>query len=104
MEWRSTGRAGKSGLSSSWNNFWCSVVAGMAIDWLIDESLNWCAGASGATFTFENSCHFTVWVGLQPNGGIPLLADGGFELASGKKKAVSAPQSWGGRFWGRTGA
>lgn len=50
-----------------------------------------------------NSCSFTVWVGLQPNGGIPLLVGGGFELAAGGKNAVTAPAAWGGRFWGRTG-
>ncbi|KAG0616503.1 hypothetical protein M758_5G120600 [Ceratodon purpureus] len=61
------------------------------------------AGAAGATFTFVNSCGFTVWVGVQSNGGIALLAGGGFELAAGSKNAVSAPAGWGGRFWGRTG-
>lgn len=60
-------------------------------------------GAEGATFTFVNSCGFTVWVGLQPNGGIPMLVGGGFELAAGSKNAVTAPVAWGGRFWGRTG-
>jgi hypothetical protein len=44
-----------------------------------------------------------VWVGLQPNGGVPLLVDGGFELAAGSENAVTAPAAWGGRFWGRTG-
>jgi hypothetical protein len=52
---------------------------------------------------FINACSFTVWVGLQPNGGIPLLARGGFELAAGARNAVTAPAAWGGRFWGRTG-
>ena len=61
------------------------------------------SGAAGATFTFVNSCAFTVWVGLQPNGGIPLLAGGGFELDAGSQNAVIAPAAWGGRFWGRTG-
>lgn len=60
-------------------------------------------GASGTSFNFVNSCNFTVWVGAQPNGGIPLLVDGGFTLDSGASNAVSAPVAWGGRFWGRTG-
>lgn len=59
--------------------------------------------ASGTSFNFTNSCNFTVWVGVQPNGGIPLLVGGGFTLASGATNAVSAPVAWGGRFWGRTG-
>ncbi|XP_024397992.1 pathogenesis-related thaumatin-like protein 3.5 isoform X1 [Physcomitrium patens] len=60
-------------------------------------------GAEGVTFTFINHCKFTVWVGVQPNGGLPLLVGGGFELAAGKQDAVTASASWGGRFWGRTG-
>jgi len=44
-----------------------------------------------------------VWVGLQPNGGIPQLDGGGFELAAGARNSVTAPAAWGGRFWGRTG-
>lgn len=59
--------------------------------------------ASGTSFNFVNSCNFTVWVGVQPNGGIPLLVGGGFTLASGATNVVSAPVAWGGRFWGRTG-
>lgn len=42
-------------------------------------------------------------MGVQPNGGLPLLVGGGFELAAGKQDAVTASASWGGRFWGRTG-
>ncbi|KAG0564040.1 hypothetical protein KC19_8G078300 [Ceratodon purpureus] len=60
-------------------------------------------GADAVTFTFINSCKFTVWVGLQPNGGLPLLADGGFQVLQGAQHAVTAPVGWGGRFWGRTG-
>lgn len=44
-----------------------------------------------------------MWVGLQPNGGIPQLVGGGFELAAGARNSVTAPAAWGGRFWGRTG-
>lgn len=59
-----------------------------------------CSGASGATFTFINACSFTVWVGLQPNGGIPLLGRGGFELAAGARNAVTAPTGMGGTILG----
>jgi hypothetical protein len=61
------------------------------------------SGAEAVTFTFLNSCQFTVWVGLQPNGGQPLLASGGFKVLQGAQQAVTAPAGWGGRFWGRTG-
>ena len=69
--------------------------------WLDDALV---AGAEAWTvFNFVNSCNFPVWVGLQPNGGIPLLANGGFQVLQGAQQAVTAPAGWGGRFWGRTG-
>ncbi|XP_024379415.1 pathogenesis-related thaumatin-like protein 3.5 [Physcomitrium patens] len=58
--------------------------------------------AEAATFNIINGCQFTVWVGVQPNAKLPVLANGGFACASGDKVAVTAPQGWGGRFWGRT--
>eukprot|EP00250_Pteridium_aquilinum_P007615 c17286_g1_i1 orf=739-1737(-) len=61
------------------------------------------AGVEGATFKFQNSCKYTVWPGLLPNGGSPLLADGGFELGAGQTMTLNAPVGWSGRFWGRTG-
>lgn len=60
-------------------------------------------GVEGATFTFQNSCKYTVWPGLLPNGGSQLLADGGFELGAGQSMTLNAPVGWSGRFWGRTG-
>ncbi|KAH9543464.1 hypothetical protein CY35_13G066400 [Sphagnum magellanicum] len=55
------------------------------------------------TFTFANGCSSDVWVGTQPNGGIPILAEGGFALAAGETTSLVAEEGWGGRFWGRTG-
>ncbi|XP_051124356.1 thaumatin-like protein 1b [Andrographis paniculata] len=57
---------------------------------------------SAATFTFVNKCGFTVWPGILSNAGIAPLSTTGFALKSGESTAVSAPPSWGGRFWGRT--
>lgn len=59
--------------------------------------------ASATTFTFVNSCTYTVWPGVLSNAGWPLLSDGGFELASGQSTNLEAPAGWSGRFWGRTG-
>lgn len=55
-----------------------------------------------ATFTFLNKCDQTVWPGLLSNAGIAPLSTTGFSLQIGESRAVSAPQNWGGRFWGRT--
>ncbi|KAH8966634.1 hypothetical protein BDL97_03G035900 [Sphagnum fallax] len=59
--------------------------------------------AAATTFTFMNGCQNELWVGIQANAGIPLLAEGGFALAPGNKSSVVAEAGWGGRFWGRTG-
>ncbi len=62
------------------------------------------AGIGAArTFTFANGCSSDVWVGTQPNGGIPILAGGGFALAAGETMSLVAEEGWGGRFWGRSG-
>lgn len=60
-------------------------------------------GGNAATFTLSNKCAFTVWVGTVPNSGLPVLADGGFQVDAGAQVGVDAPAGWAGRFWGRTG-
>ncbi|KAK4786954.1 hypothetical protein SAY86_010787 [Trapa natans] len=57
---------------------------------------------STTTFTFVNKCDYTVWPGILSNAGQPPLSPTGFVLQNGESRALTAPTSWGGRFWGRT--
>ncbi|RDX72576.1 hypothetical protein CR513_47916, partial [Mucuna pruriens] len=57
---------------------------------------------STTTFTMVNKCDYTVWPGILSNAGIAALPTTGFVLQTGESKTVTAPTSWGGRFWGRT--
>ncbi|RZC05408.1 thaumatin-like protein 1b isoform X2 [Glycine soja] len=54
------------------------------------------------TFTLVNKCDYTVWPGILSNAGIATLPTTGFVLQTAESKTVTAPTSWGGRFWGRT--
>lgn len=49
-----------------------------------------------------NKCEYTVWPGILSNAGVPPLPTTGFALEKGEAKTLTAPASWGGRFWGRT--
>jgi hypothetical protein len=44
----------------------------------------------------------TVWPGILSNAGVPAMSTTGFALQKGESKTITAPASWGGRFWGRT--
>ncbi|KAA8528759.1 hypothetical protein F0562_036114 [Nyssa sinensis] len=55
-----------------------------------------------ATFTIVNKCDHPVWPGILSNAGIAQLPTTGFALQKGESKTITAPSSWGGRFWGRT--
>ncbi|PWA57734.1 pathogenesis-related thaumatin superfamily protein [Artemisia annua] len=57
---------------------------------------------SSATFTFVSKCDQTIWPGILSNAGIAALEPTGFALQKGETKVLTAPASWGGRFWGRT--
>ncbi|KAK4771539.1 hypothetical protein SAY87_032071 [Trapa incisa] len=59
-------------------------------------------GVQSTTFTFVNKCEYTVWPGILSNAGVPPLSTTGFVLQNGETKTLTAPASWGGRFWGRT--
>ncbi|XP_038991441.1 thaumatin-like protein 1b isoform X3 [Hibiscus syriacus] len=60
------------------------------------------SGVKATTFTIENRCDYVVWPGILSNAGVQALPETGFILQSGETKTISAPTSWGGRFWGRT--
>ncbi|TQD97922.1 hypothetical protein C1H46_016447 [Malus baccata] len=60
------------------------------------------SGVVSRTFTMQNKCDYTVWPGILSNAGVSPLPTTGFALAKGETKIISAPASWGGRFWGRT--
>ncbi|XP_054796403.1 pathogenesis-related thaumatin-like protein 3.5 isoform X1 [Prosopis cineraria] len=60
------------------------------------------SGVISTTFTIVNKCEYTVWPGILSNAGVTPLSITGFVLQTGESKTISAPTSWGGRFWGRT--
>ncbi|KAF6174342.1 hypothetical protein GIB67_040835 [Kingdonia uniflora] len=60
-------------------------------------------GVTGATFTFINSCEYTVWPGILDSAGSPKLQTTGFQLIQGNSLSFQAPTGWSGRFWARTG-
>ncbi|XP_027354490.1 thaumatin-like protein 1 [Abrus precatorius] len=60
------------------------------------------SGVASTTFTLVNKCDYTVWPGILSNAGVASLSTTGFVLQSGESKTITAPTSWGGRFWGRT--
>ncbi|XP_078441261.1 thaumatin-like protein [Wolffia australiana] len=57
--------------------------------------------SQGRTLTLYNACAHTVWPGLQPGAGHPILAAGGFELAPGHSRSLALPAAWSGRVWPR---
>ncbi|GMY28243.1 Thaumatin-like protein 1 [Fagus crenata] len=59
-------------------------------------------GVISTTFTIVNKCDHTVWPGILSNAGVATLSTTGFALQKDESKTITAPTSWGGRFWGRT--
>ncbi|MBA0580553.1 hypothetical protein Gorai_022766, partial [Gossypium raimondii] len=60
------------------------------------------SGVQGTSFTIVNKCNYVVWPGVLSNAGVSTISTTGFTLRRGESKTISAPASWGGRFWGRT--
>lgn len=56
-----------------------------------------------ATLALFNKCPETVWPGIQPGAGHPVLARGGLELRPGQATSLRLPAGWSGRVWGRQG-
>ncbi|XP_077230268.1 thaumatin-like protein [Tasmannia lanceolata] len=64
-----------------------------------------CASAvvrvTATTFAIYNKCTHTVWPGIQPTAGKPVVAGGGFRLPPNKAYSLKVPAGWSGRIWGR---
>ncbi|XP_043717877.1 thaumatin-like protein 1b [Telopea speciosissima] len=60
------------------------------------------SGGLSLTFTFKNSCSYTVWPGTLTGDNKAQLSSTGFELASGASSSVDFTSGWSGRIWGRT--
>lgn len=58
--------------------------------------------AGTRTFTFVNNTSQTVWAGALGNAGQVAPGNGGWTMAPGSTFTVTVPDTWGGRFWGRT--
>nr|AEE63251.1 unknown [Dendroctonus ponderosae] len=58
--------------------------------------------SQAATFNINNKDGGPIWVGIQGNTGKEHLANGGFKLAQGESRSLTAADDWGGRFWSRT--
>ncbi|KAG6437975.1 hypothetical protein SASPL_102906 [Salvia splendens] len=59
--------------------------------------------SSGAIFTLQNSCSYTIWPGTLSGNGAAVLGGGGFALPPGGTIQLPAPPGWSGRVWARTG-
>ncbi|KAL5983285.1 hypothetical protein ACLOJK_017369 [Asimina triloba] len=60
-------------------------------------------GARARQFTLRNNCHESVWPGIQPGAGRPIIQDGGFQLQPGQSVSFAVPTAWSGRVWARRG-
>ncbi|XP_002979720.2 pathogenesis-related protein 5 isoform X1 [Selaginella moellendorffii] len=58
---------------------------------------------SDGTFTIQNNCAATIWLGVVSSAGIQPLTLDNTMLSTGQTMTVTTPSNWGGRFWGRTG-
>lgn len=60
------------------------------------------SGVVSTKFIITNKCNYTVWPGIFSNPGSAALSTTGFSLEKNESKTLTAPDSWSGRFWGRT--
>ncbi|PKI43754.1 hypothetical protein CRG98_035860 [Punica granatum] len=73
------------------------IDSDVAPDWKLTGNV-----ASGAVFTLQNQCAYTVWPGTLSGNGAAPLGNGGFELQPGGSVQLTSLPGWSGRFWGRT--
>ncbi|HET8846419.1 MAG TPA: thaumatin family protein [Ktedonobacteraceae bacterium] len=82
------------------------LVASMALFFVISGVVStnpFPARAAGTrTFTFVNNTSQTIWAGALGNSGQVAPGNGGWAMAPGATTSVTVPDTWGGRFWGRT--
>ncbi|KAL3723222.1 hypothetical protein ACJRO7_035408 [Eucalyptus globulus] len=83
--------------SSDLISSFCLVLTGLLL------SPGNAAWTGQVNFYVHNKCQFPVWPATAPNTGQPVIADGGFYLPPGTIHRFSAPPSWAGRIWARTG-
>lgn len=67
---------------------------------MLDENAGTKVTESARIFTIINNCKETIWPGVFPGAN---FNGGGFELKPGQSIVYTAPVSWSGRIWGRTG-
>ncbi|XP_059442202.1 thaumatin-like protein 1, partial [Corylus avellana] len=60
------------------------------------------SGVISTNFTIINKCEYTVWPGILSDPYVPAMSTTGFALQNGESMTITAPNSWAGRFWGRT--
>lgn len=72
----------------------------LGILFLLDENAGAKVTESARIFTIINNCKETIWPGVFPGAN---FNGGGFELKPGQSIVYTAPVSWSGRIWGRTG-
>ncbi len=73
------------------------TIAGMVSDKIVPAK-----AAGTRTFTFVNNTSQTIWAGAQGNSKQIAPGNGGWVMAPGATYSVTVPDTWGGRFWGRT--
>lgn len=62
-----------------------------------------CGGFGGdRTIRFRNQCGQPIWMAALSTTG-PMPYNGGWRVDAGQTSTVSLPETWNGRFWGRTG-
>ncbi len=79
-----------------------SMALFFAIAGIVSPNVTPAKAAGTRTFTFVNNTSQTVWAGALGNSGQIAPGNGGWAMAPGATTSVTVPDTWGGRFWGRT--
>ncbi len=79
-----------------------SMALFLAIAGIVTASPAPARAAGTRTFTFVNNTSQTIWAGSLGNAGQVAPGNGGWAMAPGATTSVTVPDTWAGRFWGRT--